>query len=123
MSICEPALKTKCIPICTQELRIGLIETGDIDVNVFIKDITTGRIEMFQTTSDNSGVVLIDISEHTFSDNHTYEIWATLSDQPVESKLAITIEDESSLSVALCFLDITTTDGPYVFTSTFLELA
>lgn len=105
MSICTPNLSTKCIPICTAYLIIGTIPNLDTPVNVYIKDITTGRIETLQELSDDVGQVEIDISDYTFSDNHSYELWITTASGGINDKLYITIGESSSLTVALCFED------------------
>lgn len=122
MTICAPALRTKCVPICTADLIIGTIENTDTELYVYIKDLTTGRTEILNAESDSDGLVILDISAYTFSDNHSYEMWITLSYANVYDKIDVTIGDEVTDTLAPCFVDIESPSGAYVFGSQTLEV-
>lgn len=91
MSICISSLKTKPIPVCISILTVGEINDSAQNVFVFIKDITTGRIETNESTSDLNGIVSIDASDYPFLDSHSYELWITKQSKPYYN-LDITID-------------------------------
>lgn len=90
MTICNPSLATKAIPTCVEYIEIGDI-TPNTAVAVYMKDVTTGLLLRFQETSNNSGRVVIGISEYDFSDKHAYGLWITPADQPIEDYMDITV--------------------------------
>lgn len=94
MSICEPCQKTSLIPLCSQVITVGNISLGNQDVNVFIKDITTGKITLIPETSDSFGDVSFS-NDCGFMPLHSYELWITLADDNIEDKLEITMINES----------------------------
>jgi hypothetical protein len=99
--ICATTLKTKPIPTCLGELTIGVIADVSTAVNVHLHDVTTGRTEIFQETSDGAGIVKVDLTDKDFSDNHSYQIWITAAASSV--KTTITIGSKSSEIVELNF--------------------
>lgn len=93
MSVCDPCLQTQLIPVCVTNLTIGDIAVTDTDVFIYIKDITTGRLNRFEETSDGSGEVILDLTgEPDFMPDHAYELHITL-------KAATSIEDKELITV------------------------
>lgn len=113
MTICSPSIPTKCIPLCISSINIGAIEDTDTAVFVYIKDITTGRIELIRVTSDSEGMVVITTTDYTFSDIHSYELWITLASASINDKVNITIDDTTDTTFGLCFEDIASLSGYY----------
>ena len=123
MTICIPSLKTKCIPLCLTDLIIGAIGIKNKAVHVYIKDLTTGRTEMFPSLSEADGYVVIDISAATFSDNHTYELWITLATANINDKQNITVDASTDTTLSLCFEDVEFAGAMYHYSNQSLEVA
>lgn len=126
--ICSPALKTKTIPTCTQELVVGTIADVSSALVVAIKDITTERLEIIQGESDGDGLVTIDISGYHFAPNHAYELWIFLAGSNLNDKKLITVEggdcdSQDSELIGLSFTDTyENTEEQFVVTSQTLEI-
>ena len=124
--ICSPALATKKIPTCTELLNIGYITDTSAALAVTIKDITTGRIEIIQGMSDNTGLVVIDLSDHKFSANHSYELFIFLAGGNYEDRQDIIVDGIQPYCTAdlvqLDFEDVyENTDEQFSITSQTLE--
>lgn len=124
MSICTPCLVAKPIPSCTQTLNIGTISDINANVRVYIQDITTGQILSFDTTSDGSGLVSVDLSENNFFDNHAYEMWVTDANAEYRDAKDITIDSQTEKVICLRFEYVQdSTGGSELFTSQTLQNA
>lgn len=111
MSVCNPCLKAKALPNCTQELAIGTISEINSSVTVYIQDITTGQIMLLPATSDGDGLVTVDISEKKFFDNHAYELWITDSGADYKDKMDITVGSTIKDTVCLLFEGVVSVSG------------
>lgn len=111
MSICVTCFKAKTLPCCLTTLFVGAIGIVNLPVMVYIKDITTGRIQNIAASSDGSGNVEIDLSEKSFFDNHAYEMWITAAGADFSDKEIITIAGQQYYSVCMDFDTVTNTDG------------
>ncbi len=121
MTICNPALKTSPIPTCIGELTIGTTSLASTNILVHIQNITTGKINVYQTSSNGSGLVMIDLTEDDFSDKQSYELWIT---KPVEAApQTITIAGESATAIALSFANCTENGESFELPQVTLELA
>lgn len=63
------------IPTCVETINMGIIDP-DITVLVQFKEIVTGRIKQVQGESDETGELIIDVSNINsfFSPNFVYEV-------------------------------------------------
>ncbi|MFI5404927.1 MAG: hypothetical protein ACHQ1D_00290 [Nitrososphaerales archaeon] len=104
MSVCNPCTKTKPVARCITNLTIGAIPQINTPAEVFIANITTGRIVGYFTSSLNDGTVTIPISPQIFSEDHAYEVHITTSDSTgINEKQDITIGEEVAECVELRF--------------------
>jgi len=90
MTICNPSLPTKAIPTCVEFIEVGDV-TPNTAVAVYLKDISTGLLIVFQETSNATGRVIVDISNYDFTDKHAYDLWITPANQPIEDYMDITV--------------------------------
>lgn len=113
MSVCNDCTGTKKIARCTTNLIIGTISNINTAVYVYIKDNTLDdRIIRYAITSSGAGLITIPITPQRFSEDHTYEIWVTLTTASnIETKLDITIGTVTNTCVNLNFATIWTNDN------------
>lgn len=108
-------LQTNPINACTDGIRIASIANVSTAVNVYIENITTGRITMYETASDVNGVVSI-VFTGNFNTNHLYKAYITLGSSNIKDTLTITID-----GIETCCVNITPiriVSGGVVLTST-----
>lgn len=113
MSVCNDCIKSKTIARCITDLVIGTISSINTAVYVYIKDLTTDdRIIRYSVTSSAGGLVTIPITPQRFSEDHSYEIWITVTGAAnVEMKQNITISGEVSDCVSIRFETIWQNDN------------
>lgn len=92
-----PCLQSNPIPTCIELLSIGTIDNVNTAVVVFITNISTGRVDTFETTSDGAGLVEIDVSDFEINDgtNYKVEVYVDLMDEAE----TITVTDSSGTCV------------------------
>ena len=90
--ICSPCRATKELPACLQRLHIGIVQ-ATTDYDVYIRDVTTGRIEKYTSTSNGSGLLSFDFAQRC-AVNHAYELWVVLKDASVEDRVDVLISGE-----------------------------
>lgn len=98
---CSTCLQTKPIPMCVSAIIIGQISAINTDVVVKLKNESTQRIDTINATSDNDGVVTVDVSGIEFMENHY-----TVSVHPAadySNDYDIAINGESSKCVDMGF--------------------
>lgn len=91
---CPICVETKPIPKCVTSLVIGAIDAELTDVYVYVLNLTTGRQQRIETTSDLNGQVSIPLADpdvEFYSENFTYELWITLRTTDPNTKLDVTI--------------------------------
>lgn len=104
---CTTCSYTKTVPTCITNLIVGTIDDLSSDVYVFIKNISTGKIDRFEATSDGAGLVtLSSIPTNYFMDEHDYEIWVTLRTVSQNDRESITIDGVSDTCWAMPLLDL-----------------
>lgn len=111
MSICNPCIKAKPIPKCTQEIEIGTISDIDTAVSVYIWDVSSSLIQRVDATSDGDGLITVDISEVSLLASHAYEIWVTEAGANYKEKLSLTIGTSASETICLRVEEVKGTDG------------
>lgn len=118
--ICDQLI---CLPIpqCLGELTIGVIGDHSQSISIYIRDITTGLLQIFQSTSDVNGIVKVDLTEIEFSDLHTYEIWITLAGLTPDDRTTITVGDNSSTLLLVTFERVMDNDIQFSFPSVILK--
>jgi hypothetical protein len=80
MSICSDCHHTKPVARCVTNLIIGTISSLATAVKVFIADKTTeDRIIEYSLTTSAAGLITIPITPQRFSEDHSYEVWVTLT--------------------------------------------
>lgn len=95
MTLCSPALSTQSLPTCIEVLTIGTIPDLNQAVNVIIEDITTGRKEMFSSTSSGAGLVTVDLTGIQFSESHVYQMWIYKTTNNIDERYAVTVSGTS----------------------------
>jgi hypothetical protein len=79
MSCCS-----NCIPKeiygCPQEITIGKVATTE-DVKVYFRHPATGRIDIYETTPEMDGTVIIAAPELSFGVK--YEVWVAIDVEPL----------------------------------------
>ena len=91
---CPTCVETKPVPKCVTSLVVGAIDAELTDVYVYIKNLTTGRIQRVDVTSDINGQVsflLADPDVEFYSENFVYELWVTLRTTDPNTRLDVTI--------------------------------
>ncbi len=107
--ICNPCTKINPIPCCLDILTIGTISDIDIDVNVYIKNITTNRILILPGHADHDGLVTVGVIDEQFASNQSYEIWVTKASEDMNNRLNLTIGESSSITcLAATYLKVKT---------------
>jgi hypothetical protein len=86
MSVCSTCFQSDDVPTCTSELQFGVIVTLDAVVDVFVKNLATNRIDKYDGTVDEFGVVTVE--DVKLVPNLTFELWA--SDSQINERLTIT---------------------------------
>jgi len=90
---CNTCQQTKSIPQCTTLLVLGTI-AENTEVYIFVKNHTTGYIHRQEATSDEDGVLSLDLSlpdSSFYNPDSNYEVWATLRTTSQNTKLNISI--------------------------------
>lgn len=110
MSICNPCIKTKSIPKCTQSVVLGTI-TPDTDVSVYVWDVTTSLIQTMDAASDNAGLLAVDFSNLALLSSHAYEVWATTLGGNYKDKLTIMVGASEGDTICLHVEEVKGVDG------------
>lgn len=106
MSFCDPCSKTYSISICTEEITIGAISSLNAAVKVYFKNVATGKIVVFDATSNGAGEVTI-TGDFNFAVHQDYEVWINLaSENSVEGKSTITIGYDSIDCLSVSFIQV-----------------
>lgn len=112
MSVCTKCTKSKPIARCITNLIVGTISSFNTNVYVYILDLTTERIIRYSVTSSAAGLITVPITPQRFSEDHSYEIWTTLTTAAgVNVKLNITVGADVADCVALQFETIWANDN------------
>jgi hypothetical protein len=91
---CPTCQETKPIPKCVDTLIIGAIDYDSTDIYIYVKNLTTERIQRIDAVSGISGEVSLDLTDpdkEYYSPNFTYELWVTLRANTQNEALDITI--------------------------------
>lgn len=111
MTICAPHTLTKPLPTCLATLIVGTITDFNENVTGYLYNLTTQRLTSVTGASNGAGLVTLDVSELSFSPNHTYYLTLTLAGDDVNSILNVTIDTTVTNQIALRFEDIYASDG------------
>lgn len=123
MTICAPHTLTKPLPTCLATLIVGTITDLNESVTGYLYNLTTKRTTTVSGTSDGAGLVTLDVSDLSFSPNHSYYLTLTLAGDDVNSILNVIIDTTTTSQIALRFEDIYTSDGDLeLFTVQTLEV-
>ena len=88
MSLCSTCFNADELPICTDEITFGTIETESETVTVYIKNLATGRINEYVGDVDEFGTVTLTTVE--LPKSLTFELWCTEDGQSINERLPIT---------------------------------
>lgn len=72
--ICETIIKANSLPSCVGMLTIGTISDHNSNVEVILANNATGRKDSLTATSDNSGLVVVDLTEYSLLPLSTYSV-------------------------------------------------
>lgn len=106
MSTCNPALLTKPLAICTSTITLGTCSVLSANVDVYLKNHTTGRIEKTTVATDGAGTISLDFNDKfNIMEKHDYECWAVTADGGMEQFLDLNVSGASAVTdtVALRF--------------------
>lgn len=111
MTICTPHLKTKPLPTCLSLLDVGTVAEVSSNIRAYFYNLTTKRITTIEGSSTITGAVVLDVSELSFSSNHSYVLTLTLASDDVNSLLTVTIGSQTADQIALRFEDVFNSSG------------
>ena len=91
MSLCEPCTRLRDISFCTDEIVIGTVSEINTEYNIYFRNLGSGEIQHFTTTSDNDGLLtLTPPYGFAFASNTLYELWVNRIDSvPYMDELTI----------------------------------
>lgn len=124
MNECVSCTCAKCIPVCVQELVLGVTSFGSTDVIVYFKNTTTGRTDQVTETTEVDGTLKVDVSSFDFMAGNAYEVWATLTTATsINDAIDIVIGLDTVTCLDLPFIEVFDTDSTQAsFTSQTIEL-
>ena len=113
MSTCSSCHKPKPVARCITNLIIGIISDINTAVKVYIADKTLDdRIIEYSVISSAAGLVTIPITPQRFSEDHSYQLWITLSTAAnVNMRQNITISGDVADCIDLRFQTIWDNDN------------
>lgn len=88
---CNDCHPLASIPECTNEMVLGNIAVNT-QVYIYVENLVTGYIHRQEALSDNTGEVILDLSEPDpsfYNQNSSYEVWVTLRTDNV--RMAVTV--------------------------------
>lgn len=122
---CNTCQATKSIPVCTDLLILGTIDP-DIEVYIFVINHSTGYTHRQEATSDNDGIIKVDLSKPDpsfYNPDSAYEIWVTLQTSSQSERLDIAIDSEDYSCFNLTFNSLYNEEDSNVsYTETTLEI-
>lgn len=124
MTICTPHTQTKTLPTCLATLVVGTVTALSSNLKVYIYNLTTKRVTTIDGVSNGAGLVTLDVSELSWSPNHTYVLTLTLASGDVNSLLTVTIDATTTDQIALRFEEVfNTSDENQSYTVQTLDVA
>lgn len=94
-------IQTNSIPSCLTNLTVGTISYNNESVNVFVRSDATGRVNIFQTTSSNTGEVSFDLTvDDLFLVGHSYTAEVKLG---FDTVLPVTVGSETEMCISITF--------------------
>jgi hypothetical protein len=94
-----PCIQSNPVPTCIDTLTVGTIGKINTPVIVFITSIATGRIELFETLSDDTGLVVIDTRQFDINDQANYKVEIFTVSNPQGPAETITVNDVSDVCI------------------------
>lgn len=92
MNYCQSCLVANDISSCSEALTIGT-GTADTAYTVYVKNLSTQRVDVFETVSTAEGLIIIDTTDYTFNEGNPYELWVTLENASPNSHEEIIVGD------------------------------
>lgn len=91
-------LQSNDVVNCTTTINVGYVADANTDLYVYLKNVTTGRVERYTATSDADGYFSFDPSG--LNDKHLYEVTVTFANatNPQDTEL-ITIDGNETCCV------------------------
>lgn len=88
---CNTCLKAEQINACANSLILG---TGAADTayDVYVKNTSTDNVDIFQVTSDGTGLITVDTTDYTFPEGNAFEIWVVLSGESITERQTLTFQ-------------------------------
>jgi len=76
---CSTCIESLPLNKCSDEIIIGVYAPGsyvdpEVDVVVLIKNLSTDKIDYYEVTTVEGGLIKLDTAEITFNENNLYEI-------------------------------------------------
>lgn len=116
--ICQ---KTSPIPTCTSTLILGTIANLNTAVYIYIKDLSTDRLQREGVSSNGSGQVslLMSNAPRFYQKGHIYEVFVTLqSSSDITNTIDLTISGTAYDCLQLTFWEVSNeVDGWYPYTT------
>ena len=101
---CSTCKQINPIPCCVTTLTVGTVANANVNVRVYFKNITTGRILGLPGTTDGAGLVTVDVSDEQFATNQSWEIWVTLTSTSINERLNLTVNSATVDCLATTFI-------------------
>jgi len=93
---CINRIQAKAIPNCVSLLTLGNISANNTPVQVRFQNTATDRVIYYSVTSDNTGLVVVDLNDSELLPNSTYivsvEGYDLTIDGDTESSVIVPIE-------------------------------
>lgn len=77
---CNTCQSLDSISECSDTIELGIIDP-DLEVYIYVKNIHSGYIHRQEAVSDNTGLLILDLSNPDvsfYNQNSAYEVWVTL---------------------------------------------
>lgn len=115
------------IPTCSTVLVLGDTDLGiDVDVYIFVENLTTGRIHRIPFTTLANGRVTLTMSDpdqHFYNENSTYDVHVTKQSDTINMNVDLTIEGTDHDCVNVNFTNLfDDNDDRVAYSSHSLEL-
>lgn len=88
---CSSCSQTKTIGQCPQSLVIGTVLYNSTAMNIYFKNMATGRITFVEATTSIAGLLTADLTNIDFAREQDYEVWTSRTTDSLETQTTIII--------------------------------
>ena len=107
MSVCSDPTRVCPINWCATSTLVGTISSAETAIYVFIKNLSTGRLQRQETTTTATGRFGLDLSDpdaQFYNSDSDFELWVTLesANNQNDARETITLMDTTTSNT--CFI-------------------